>query len=131
MGTVGVSAENEVVVSNGTVYPHRVRQPIRQDVVPLHPFFGDDRLGHGTRSRGVAARSGLHERNEEIAPRHVLLRGPWAVPRAVTSRVGTDSAEQPSLPRDASISRNQRSGAMASLSVRRLDGEVVRRLKIR
>ena len=64
----------------GAVHAHRVRQPIRQDVVPLHAFFGDDRLGHGTSSRRVAARSGLDERIEEIAPRHALLRCASAAP---------------------------------------------------
>ena len=55
----------------GAVHPHGLGQPIRQDVVALHPLFGDDRLGHGTRPRRVAARSGLDERNEEVgAPRH-------------------------------------------------------------
>jgi len=51
-----------------------VAQPVRQHVVALRPFLGDDRLGHGTRTRRVAARSRLHERNQEVAPCHVRSR---------------------------------------------------------
>ena len=78
----------------GPVHPHRVRQPIREDVVPLDPFFGDDRLGHGTRSRRVAGRAGLHQRDEKVAPRHVLLRSPWAV-RAVALGAGQTRGSKP------------------------------------
>ena len=49
-------------------------QPVRQHGVALRPFLGDDRLGHGTRTRRVAARSRLHERNQEVAPCHVRSR---------------------------------------------------------
>ncbi len=45
-------------------------QPDRQAVAQVHPRFGDDRLGHGTRLRRVAARSGPGERNE-VATRRV------------------------------------------------------------
>ena len=54
----------------GPIDAHGVGQPFSEHVVAFGSFFGDDRLGHGSSTRCVACRSRLHERNQEVAPRH-------------------------------------------------------------
>ena len=44
--------------------------PLRKHVVALRALFGDDRFRDGAGTRRVTARSGLYQRNEEVAPRH-------------------------------------------------------------
>lgn len=44
--------------------------PLRKHVVALRALFGDDRFRDGAGTRRVTARSGLYQRNEQVAPRH-------------------------------------------------------------
>ena len=54
----------------GAIDAHRIHQALRKHVVALRALFGDDRFRDGAGTRRVTARSGLYQRNEEVAPCH-------------------------------------------------------------